>query len=360
MSESDRRLAPEGPSRGRTISDEEVLDSEFVPPELNHRDDAIDGLMRAFDPTLRGRAAQTAIITGPPGAGKTCVAQYVPEIARRELGADLAYHRVDCWKNSKRLSALQRVVKGFGDVGELYSRSKGVDPLLQRIDDYSGTHLVVILDDVDKLEDHDVLHDLHQASNVSMVLIAADESDLFDSFSDRLRSRLQVSKPVRLPSYRTDELVSILKDRVRWGLKDDAIDEAELEQIANAAAGDARSAIEILRWTAEIAERVNQPKITSKTVEKSIPPEEYGPRNRYAANLSGHRRTIYEIVSEHTTITPSDLYSAYRERVDDPRSDRTVRKYLSNLQRRELIVKEGKNRGTSYRLPDGEDRRHVP
>ena len=42
MSESDRRLAPEGPSRGRTISDEEVLDGEFVPPELNHRDDAID------------------------------------------------------------------------------------------------------------------------------------------------------------------------------------------------------------------------------------------------------------------------------------------------------------------------------
>ena len=360
MSESDRRLAPEGPSRGRTISDEEVLDSEFVPPELNHRDDAIDDLIRAFNPTLRGRAAQTAIITGPPGAGKTCVAQYAPKIARRELGADLAYHRVDCWKNSKRLSALQRVVKAFGDVGELYPRSKGVDPLLQRIDDYSGTHLVVILDDVDKLEDHDVLHDLHQASNVSMVLIAADESDLFDSFSDRLRSRLQVSKPVRLPSYRTDELVSILKDRVRWGLKDDAIDEAELEQIANAAAGDARSAIEILRWAAEIAERVNQSKITSKTVEKSIPPEEYGPRNRYAANLSGHRRTIYEIVSEHTTITPSDLYSAYRERVDDPRSDRTVRKYLSNLQRRELIVKEGKNRGTIYRLPDGEDRRHVP
>ena len=177
------------------------------------------------------------------------------------------------------------MVEGFGDVGELYPR---VDHLLQRIDDYSGTHLVVILDDVDRLEDHDVLHDLHQASNVSMVLIAADESDLFDSFSDRLRSRLQVSKPVRLRSYRTDELVSILKDRVRWGLDEDAIDEAELEQIANAAAGDARSAIEILRWAAEIAERVNQPKITSKTVEKAIPPEEYGPRNRHAAKLSGH------------------------------------------------------------------------
>ena len=357
MSESDRRLAPEGPSCGRTISDEEVLDGEFVPPELNHRDDAIDDLIRAFDPTLRGRAAQTAIITGPPGAGKTCVAQYAPKIARRELGADLAYHRVDCWKNSKRLSALQRVVEGFGDVGELYPR---VDHLLQRIDDYSGTHLVVILDDVDRLEDHDVLHDLHQASNVSMVLIAVDESDLFDSFSDRLRSRLQVSKPVRLRSYRTGELVSILEDRVRWGLKDDAIDEAGLEQIANAAAGDARSAIEILRWAAEIAERVNQPKITSKMVERSIPPEEYGPRNRYAAKLSGHRRTLYEVVSEHTTITSSDLYSAYRERVDDPRSDRMVRRYLSNLQQRELVVKEGKARGTSYRLPDGEDGRHVP
>jgi Cdc6-like AAA superfamily ATPase len=357
MSESDRRLAPEGASRGRTISDEEVLDTEFVPPELNHRDDAIGDLMRAFNPTLRGRAAQTAIITGPPGSGKTCVAQYAPKIARRELGADLAYHRVDCWKNSKRLSALQRVVEGFGDVGELYPR---VDHLLQRIDDYSGTHLVVILDDVDRLEDHNVLHDLHQASNVSMVLTAADESDLFDSFSSRLRSRLQVSNPVRLRSYRTDELVSILKDRVRWGLKDDAIDEAGLEQIANAAAGDARSAIEILRWAAEIAERVNQSKITSKTVEKAIPPEEYGPRNRYAAKLSGHHRTLYEIVREHTTITPSDLYSAYRERVDGPRTDRTVRRYLSNLRRRELIVKEGKGRTTSYRLPDGEDRRHVP
>ena len=43
------------------------------------------------------------------------------------------------------------------------------------------------------------------------------------------------------------------------------------------------------------------------------------------------------------------LYDAYRDRVDDPKTNRTVRNYLTKMTQYDLIVAEGTSRDRTYR-----------
>lgn len=60
----------------------------------------------------------------------------------------------------------------------------------------------------------DVLYDLYWTRDLSLVLIANREKDLFVRMDDRLVSRLHTATRVRFDRYGVDELVAILEDRV--------------------------------------------------------------------------------------------------------------------------------------------------
>ena len=98
------------------------------------------------------------------------------------------------------------------------------------------------IDEVDQLEEKNVLYDLYRARNISLILIANREEELFAQLDDRLTSRFHSSERVQFDKYRLDELVSILDARVRWALSEDVIGKQELALVADAAAGDARIA----------------------------------------------------------------------------------------------------------------------
>lgn len=51
----------------------------------------------------------------------------------------------------------------------------------------------------------------------------------------------------------------------------------------------------------------------------------------------------------HGEIAPGDLYQEYRDRVDDPKADRTIRNYLNKLEQYNLITAEGTTRDRIYR-----------
>jgi len=91
----------------------------------------------------------------------------------------------------------------------------------------------MILDEVDQLQETRALYDLYSIPQITMVLIANRETELFADLDDRLRSRLQSSVRVRFDAYASEALVAICFDRVRWGLSDDAIGTGVLERIAD-------------------------------------------------------------------------------------------------------------------------------
>jgi orc1/cdc6 family replication initiation protein len=333
------------------IQDARVLQDEFIPEEVGHRDQEMNALTRALDPVTRNEPAETGFLFGPSGTGKTCLARFAVDRLREEV-IDLNYQYVNCWRDYTRFRALYRILEAIGSTADIHRQSTPTDALLQRLEAYDGPEFVVILDEVDQLQDEDVLYDLYRTAGISMLLIANREDELFARLDNRLVSRLHASRRIRFEKYDLDELVSILADRVRWGLDESAIGRDRLACIADAAAGDARVAISILRNAARQAEQDDADEITYRMIHDAIPEAKDEIRQKHIDQLPPHQRTLYEIVHENESVAPGDLYETYRERVEEPRSDRTVRNYLSKLAHYNLITKAGDGRGRTYHLPE--------
>jgi orc1/cdc6 family replication initiation protein len=330
------------------ITDARVLQPEFIPREVAHRDAEVNHLTGAFDPVTRGEPAETAMLFGPSGVGKTCIAKFTID-RLRETVLDVNHQYVNCWQNYTRFRVLYRVLEGIGQTVDVHRQSTPKDELLERIHQYDGPPYVVVLDEVDQLQDKRLLYDLYRTRNVSLVLVANREEELFSELDDRLASRLHSSTRIRFDKYGLDELVSILSDRVRWGLSEDVVDTDQLARIADAAAGDARVAIGILRSAARQAEREGVDRITPATVGAAIPEARAKLRQKDVEKLTPDQQAVYEIVVEQGEIAPGDLYERYERRVDDPKTRRTVRNYLSKLAQYNLVRAEGERRGRTYR-----------
>jgi orc1/cdc6 family replication initiation protein len=329
------------------ITDARPLDPEFVPGDLRHRAGEVNTLTAALRPVTRGDHPNPCLLTGPSGTGKTCIARYTATQLREEV-LDVAVGYVNCWEDYSAYAALYRLLDEITTTADIHRQSTPRDELLDRLRAYSDGPVVAILDEVDQLEDKRLLYDLYRTSGLTLILIANREEALFGELDDRVQSRLRTAEHIRFSQYSLDELVGILRDRAEWSLRDGAITDRELHHIADAAAGDARVAITTLREAARYAQQNGADQITQAAVGEAVPDAKAEIRQKSVDRLTPHQQVVYEIVMEAGEISPSDLYAKYRERVDDPKSDRTVRNYLTKLERYNLIQAVGENRGRTY------------
>jgi orc1/cdc6 family replication initiation protein len=331
------------------IQDARVLQPEFIPTEVAHRDAEVNHLSRTLDPLTDDEPPETPLLLGPSGTGKTCIARFTVD-RLREAVLELDYQYVNCWQDYTRFRLLYRLLDGIGQTLDIHRRSTPKDELLDRLHAYDGPPYVVILDEVDQLDSTDILYDLHRIRGLHPILIANREPDLFSRLDERVRSRLQSSIRIQFDKYSVEELVAILSDRVQWGLGEDVIDVDGLRYIADAAAGDARVSIGILRTAAREAQRQGLDEISMDVVEEAVPEGKSELKQKDLQKLTPHQRTVYEIVAEHEAVSPGALYEAYRDRVEDPKTKRTVRNYCAKLEQYNLIRAEGEKRGRRYRL----------
>lgn len=330
------------------IGDARVLQPEFVPREVEHRDGEVDALTNALAPITRGEPGETAFLFGPSGTGKTCIAQYTVERLREQV-VDIEYQYVNCWRDYTRYRALYRVLEGIEGTLDIHRQSTPTDELSERLRSYDGTPYVVVLDEVDQLQDTSVLYDLYSTRDCTMVLIANRQAAVFDDLDDRLGSRLHSARRVRFGRYSLDELVAILEARVKWGLTS-AVGRTHLEHIADAAAGDARIAIGILRNAARDAERAGHEELTAGLVEGAIPEARQQVRRTNLETLTEHQRVLYDVIDEYGEVDPGELYGQYQERVSDPKTKRTVRNHLQKMVHYDLVVADGEKRARTYRI----------
>ncbi|UPV76877.1 orc1/cdc6 family replication initiation protein (plasmid) [Halorussus limi] len=330
------------------ITDARVLRTGFVPREVEHRDAEVTHLTEVLAPLTDGDPADTTLLLGPSGVGKTCLAKYTAEQLRQEV-LDVEYQYVNCWQNFSEFRTLYRILEGLGKTIDIHRQSTPRDELFERLRTYDGPPCVVILDEADQLEQKRLLYTLHELPQFSMLLIANRERELFANADERLTSRLTGCERVRFDRYDSAELVSIMDARVKRGLEENAVERDQLATIADAAAGDARVALSVLRTAARQAHQSYESRITDEIVEASIPEARAERHEKDVDTLTPHQHTLYEIIEDHDAISPSELYEEYRERTDDPKTDRTVRNYLSKMDQYDVIEAEGTSRDRTYR-----------
>jgi Cdc6-like AAA superfamily ATPase len=106
----------------------------------------------------------------------------------------------------------------------------------------------------------------------------------------------------------------------------------------------------VLRAAARRADQAGTETITATHVSEAIPEGRTDVRRKSVETLTPHQRTLLDIVEAAGEIAPAELYEAYEERVEEPKTNRTVRNYLAKMDQYGLIDAIGEGRGRTYRV----------
>ena len=104
------------------ITNARVLRPEFVPRDVVHRDAEVSHLSSALAPLTNGNPAETALLCGPSGAGKTCTARFTLQ-RLRENTLNVASQYVNCWEDSTRFKLLYRLLEGLDRSLDIHRQS---------------------------------------------------------------------------------------------------------------------------------------------------------------------------------------------------------------------------------------------
>ncbi|WP_135302622.1 Cdc6/Cdc18 family protein [Haloarcula amylovorans] len=325
------------------ISEEQVLDEEAVPTRdlVVHRRDELDRLLEALRPTGTG-PADLCYLLGPTGTGKTMVAKLAADLFANAEGMPAAdFAHINCWHHYERKDILYQAVEQLRDV-PIHHNATGRSQLIAHLGEPVDRPQFVVLDEADQLDDKRVLYDLRESS-VNVVLVANNEEDLFRNIDERLQSRLSVGPRIECLAYTAQQLTGILEKRAEWVLGSPGrnYETQHLEFIGTNADGDARVAIRTLATAIDEWRSSDASAITRSHIETALPAAREELRQKSIDQLNDHQRAVYDVVVEHGPITTNNCHVCYGDRVEDPRTQRTVRTYLTKLEQYNLIESEG-------------------
>ncbi len=314
------------------IRDVDVLNEGFVPERLLYR----EGQLRMVAEAL---ADGNVFVWGPTGTGKTCGAQAVLAELKQD-GMKGAY--VNCWKHRTKFGTLAEALRGL----DRFVLRQGVayDEVAAKLRAIQG---VVMLDEVDKLDEDGIIYDFLSAG-VRLLLISNDEHAL-GRLDGRICSRLAGLETIVFPRYRDDELVEILQARVRAGLAEGAVTDAQLRRLADAAAGDCRVALAYLRKAAEKAERTGAERVGDAAIAAIIA----NGTVCGTAPLNAHQKLLLGVMGTETLQTGvlQQLFSeACKKQNLPPIQPRTYGKYMDQLVENGLVEAKGEGRWRTYRV----------
>jgi archaeal cell division control protein 6 len=334
------------------VRDIRVLTEQFIPSRILYREGQLYAIRDALKPLAEGGSTRHMFVCGPPGTGKTCTARYVTG-ELESYGSDIAQSYNNCWENSSRFRILYNVLRDVTGSPFIHRKGTPTDEILDAIRrELETKKCVVILDEVDKVEDDLVLYDLSTMKNVCLIMIANSATALH-AVDNRVRSRLLSAANIEFPAYKTSEIAGILKDRAEWGLFPGAMKGAQVERIAQAAGGDCRAAINMLRVAAEEAERKGEEHVSDETISRVLPNAGTLKKKDSAGGLNPHQKLIVEVVGGHDgTMDSSDLFQKVLQ-ISEKRGmekivDRTFRGYAEKLVKSSLIKSSGSGRWRKF------------
>jgi cell division control protein 6 len=268
--------------------DREVMRPSYMPEILPHREKEINDLAAVLVPALREETPSNIFIYGKTGTGKTAVAKFIgKELFKKgkETNKNINFIYINCEVVDTQYRLLQNIANHFIDewndhipftgwpTDEVYSKVKFMM-------DKEKCVTIVVLDEIDKLKGDEALYTLSRINseleNAKVSVIGISNDLKFTEFLDpRVKSSLGEENMVFYP-YDAEQLQDILHDRVEKALKPGMIEEDVIPLCAALSAqehGDARRALDLLRVSAEVAERSKATKVTRhhvKTAQNKI------------------------------------------------------------------------------------------
>ncbi len=273
-------------SKEKLFLNKKVLQMNYTPEAIGHRDEQINQMAGILAPILRLEKPSNLFCYGKTGSGKTLVTKHVTEkilkVAReKDLPLSLVY--INC--KLKRVAdteyrLITRLAAEFGKTipptglptDEVYKM------FLSHIDAEKRL-IIIVLDEVDELvkkAGDEILYNLtrlnSELSHAELSLIGISNDLLFmDNVDPRVKSSLSEEELV-FPPYNALQIQDILKQRAALCFREKTIASGVIEKCAAYAArehGDARRALDLLRVAGELTERKNDVQVTLAHIDEA-------------------------------------------------------------------------------------------
>ena len=291
-----------------------VLQSNYTPKDVPHREKQINQIASILAPALRLEKPSNIFIYGKTGTGKTLSIQHttnhILKIAE-EKNIPLKIFYLNC--KLKRVADTEyrlvaQLARAFGkEVPATGLPTDEVYKIFLRELDKKKLLLLIVLDEIDQLVSKtgdEILYNFtrlnSELKNSEISLIGVSNDLIFtDNLDPRVKSSLSEEELV-FPPYNAIQLQQILRQRTKEAFRKGVVGEGVIEKCAAYAArehGDARRALELMRVAGELAERQHKTKITTEYIDNA---EEKIERDR-----------IFDIVNTQPKQFKLTLYSIF-------------------------------------------------
>ncbi len=249
------------------FTDKDIISPHHVPQRLPFREKQIDEITQGLVSVVNSAKPNNLFVYGKTGTGKTSTVKFVTDqlnefVSLRNLPVYSTY--INCRSHSSKYKVLLKAVRAFFPSNDFlgYSASFVYEKLLD-FASQNGAHIILILDEIDKVKDIDELVYLLSRGNDelqkgSITLIGISNNLMFkDKLDPRSKSSLCEREMVFSP-YNATELKEILFDRCEKAFRPGSVTESAIGLAAAIAAqesGDARTAVMLLQRAGEIADR---------------------------------------------------------------------------------------------------------
>ena len=341
------------------FANKELLEINHLPEEgrIVGRDDEIADLANAVNPAIFGQSPSNVLIYGKTGTGKSLCAKHISQRLVRvasDEGVDAAFAYVDCAQDSTETQAVQTIASTLNDpdTTDVKIPDKGLSTStyykrLWNILDERYDVVLIILDEVDKLDDDDILMQLSRAGEAGKldscklgVIGISNKIKYKDRMDERVKSSL-CEREFVFPPYDATQLRSIMEARSD-AFRDGVLDSSTIPRAAALAArehGDARKAIDILRYAGEIAQSSGAETVREDFI---VQARERAETDRFRELIRGstpHSRYVLQALAVLALNQPDDdgfrttrIYDVYeevcRQEGSEPLSLRRVRDLL--------------------------------
>ena len=312
-----------------------VLQSNYSPDAIPHRDDEITKIAQIIAPTLKFEKPSNLFIYGKTGTGKTLSVKHTTNkiiaVAKKE-SIPLEVFYLNC-KLKKVADTEYRLIAELArklgkEIPITGLPTDEVYRIFYSALDSEKKILIIVLDEIDQLVKKvgdELLYNLTRINEDlknSIITLIGISNDLtfIDNIDPRVRSSLG-EEEIIFPPYNAIQIQSILKERISKAFKGGVIEQGLLPKCAAYAArehGDARRALELIRVAGEIAEREDNPKVLIKHLDKA---EEKIERDRIQDIVSSQPKqfqtVLYAILNltkeRNDNILTGEVYDVYKK-----------------------------------------------